>query len=155
MATPKRQLVLDNLFEALQAIAATAGARSVPKTVERTIKEWASTGAEERPYIGMQPAREIHTHQPFFVVDVKLTVNIVGHVTSNNDTERSQNLNDLMDAIYAAIHLDTTRGNNAISTTVLQTETEEGNPDVIDSRGGGGGLVMVVEIHYQRTTGAS
>lgn len=155
MAVPKRQLILDNLFDALVAIKTTAGARSVPCKVERILKEWHHTGIAQRPWVGMRPALETHVHQSFGVVDVTLRIDIVGHISSHNDLERAQHLNDLMDAIIAGIQLDTQRGCNAISTTVKSTETEEGNPDTVDSRGGGGSLAMVVEILYQRTTSAS
>lgn len=155
MATPARALILDNLETVLVAIGSNATDKTAPQKVERVIKDWVSVGGNERPWIGFRPAREITTHTPFGRIEVRLTVDIVGHVSSGSDGERSDRLNDLMDDIYAALNRDTTRDGNAVTTTVKQTETDEGSPDTIDSRGGGGSLVMNVEIFYERTTSAS
>lgn len=156
MATPARKLILDDIFDTLSLIGTRATDKTAPRTISRTIKEWeTSGGAEARPWIGFKPARETTQHRPFGLADCRLTIDLVGHVNGHHADERTAALNDLMDDVWAALSADVTRGRNAIDTQVKQTVTDEGDPDTIDSRGGGGSFVMVIEVLYQRSTGAS
>ena len=155
MATPKRRLILDNLCDALRSINGAPGNKIAVRKVERTVKEWATVGGADMPWIGFKAGRERHVHRPFGLVEVRLPIDIVGHVNAADDVERSDLLNDLMDDIVGEIQIDTRRGGNAIHTTVLESETDEGDPDTQDSRGGSGSLVVRIEVFYERTTSFS
>jgi hypothetical protein len=80
-----------------------------------------------------------------------LTVLIIGHVSGTTQDDRATKLNNLLDDIIAAMNLDTTRGSNAISSTIRQVETDEGAPDAE----GDGSMVVTMDVAYFRGTGSS
>ena len=155
MATPVRKLILDDIESTLKAIGTMPNAKTSPCVVQRVVKEWDTSGSHSRPWIGFRPSTSSFVYRPFGRVEVRLLVDIVAHVSGDDDDERADNLNDILDDIVAALQVDTRRGGHAIHTTITQSETDEGDPDTIDSAGGGGSVVLRAEVFYERTVSIS
>jgi protein involved in polysaccharide export with SLBB domain len=158
MATPARKLILDNLATVLASIAVSGGYKTTVATVERVIREPGdkAVGANAVPLVGFAPIRETHEYQPGNQIRVVMEASAVGHVLGTSDSDRTDKLSNLLDDLVAALNLDTTRGANAVSTTVKTCETDEGSPYVLpDSRGGSGTCVVNFDVVYFRTAGST
>lgn len=150
MATPSRNLILENIFTSLSAIDGTGNFKTTLKKVERHVKEWESVGSQEMPWAGFMPIRTLHTHQPGTVVRCVMELAIVAHVNESTDAGKSDSISDVIDDIWEALNIDTTRGGNAVMTTIMEVETDEGDPDSIDSKGGTGSAVVRANVVYNR-----
>ena len=76
-------------------------------------------------------------------------LHIIGHVANGTPEEKRERLNDLIDDLFAALNVDTTRNGNAVMTTVVKSETDEGDPE------SDGTLVMQIDVVFMRTTGST
>ena len=123
MATPVRELILDNIYTVLNTISIANGYKTDVTSVERTLVPW--------------------------------PVTIVGHVSVVAGELKTQALAKIEDDIIAVINADTTRDGNAIRTNWKGTQTDEGNTDSNDHRGGSGTLVMAFDILYQRSVNST
>ena len=81
----------------------------------------------------------------------KTTVDTVQALARGYFDVKTGERNNLIDDLIAVLNVDTTRGSNAISTTVTQFETDEGDPDAH----GDGSVLMQVQIRYIRNTSKS
>lgn len=152
MATPVRRLILDNIATVLATVSVANGYKTNVETVARTLVSWGEIGAAQMPWVGFAPiGQSIPSYKPNGVINVTLPLTIVGHVNSRSGATKTEELADIEDDLIAAMDADTTRGGNAIRTNWLGTQTDEGNPDSDDHRGGSGTLVMMWEILYQRS----
>lgn len=156
MATPVRELILSNISTVLATISVANGYKTNVTTVSRSLVSWGDIGASQMPWLGFAPVGQSTAgYKPNHLLDVRLPVTIVGHVSSQAGAPKSQALSKLEDDIIAVINADTTRGGNAIRTNWQGTQTDEGNPDSDDHRGGSGTLVMAFEVMYQRSVNSS
>lgn len=155
MGTPRRSDILSNVQSVLSGITTGNGYKTTVHTVGAVVKEWASVGAQELPWVGVKPGKETFEHQPFGVLIVTLPIEIVCIVAAANDTARYSALGNLIDDVIAALSADTTRGGYAISTSLAEDETDEGDPDTQNSGGGTGAMVVRVSVRYERTIAKS
>lgn len=155
MATPNRNLILEDIATSLGAIDGTGSFTSTVTTVERVIKDWQSVGAQEMPWLGFAPIRTAYTMMPFGQIECTMDVTIVGIAQASTDSTRSDTISELVDDVIYALGIDATRGGNAVSTSIVSCETDEGDPDTMDSRGGTCGFVMGIQVRYDRTSGST
>lgn len=155
MATPKRNLILENIECVLRNIKVGQGFKTDVDTVEREIKDWDSAKPGQMPWLGYMPRRSIYEHDPFEGMNVTMPVSIVGHVNAATAAEKSELASELMDDVIRALQLDTNRDGNAVMTTIREEETDEGDPDTMNSRGGSGTFELVAEVFYLRSTAGS
>ena len=151
MGTPARKLILANLQTTLAGITAGNGYKTTVVTVEALARGYFDVKTGERPFVGYVPTAESFQHQPGGIMYSTLNVSVIGHISGNTRAERQTKINDLIDVVIAGLNVDTTRGSNAISTTAIGVETDEGDPDAY----GDGSFVMQTQIKYIRTTSAS
>ena len=151
MGTPKRKLILENLQTTLAGITAGNGYKTTVQTVEALARGYFDVKTGERPFVGYVPTSESFQHQPGGNMYSTLGVTVIGHISGNTLSERQTKINNLIDDVIAVLNVDTTRGANAISTTAVSVETDEGDPDAF----GDGSFVMQTQIKYIRTTAAS
>ena len=151
MGTPVRKLILANLQTTLAGITAGNGYKTTVLTVEALARGYFDVKTGERPFVGYVPTAESFQHQPGGIMYSTLNVSVIGHISGNTLAERQPKINDLIDDVIAVLNVDTTRGSNAISTTAIGVETDEGDPDAY----GDGSFVMQTQIKYIRTTSAS
>jgi len=150
MATPTRRLILQDVKTVLETITTDNGYKTDVTTVEALGKSWATVKSGEKPWVGIVPQRESLKFE-YSNIRVVLPVLIIAHVAGATQDDRASKLNDLLDDVIAAINLDTTRGANAISSTIKTVETDEGAPD----GDGDGSIVVLVDITYFRGVGST
>ena len=151
MATPPRKLIMDNLQTTFEGVTAAAGYKTTVVTVQSLARGYFDVATAEKPFIGYVPGIEIVQHQPGNNIYCTLNMSIIGHISGETLSDRQDMLNDLADDLIAVLNVDTTRGSNAISTTITQFETDEGDPDAK----GDGSLLMQAQIKYVRSTSSS
>ena len=150
MATPTRRLILQNIKTVLETITTDNGYKTDLSKVEPLGKSWATVKPGEKPWVGIVPQRESLKFE-YSNIRVSLSVLLIAHVAGTTQDDRASKLNDLLDDIIAAINLDTTRGSNAISSTIKTVETDEGAPD----GDGDGSMVINMDLAYFRGVGSS
>jgi len=156
MATPVRELILDNIYTVLNTISIANGYKTDVTSVERTLVPWGDIGAAQMPWVGFAPIGQSSVeYKPNHLLQVRLPVTIVGHVSVVAGELKTQALAKIEDDIIAVINADTTRDGNAIRTNWQGTQTDEGNTDSDDHRGGSGTLVMAFDILYQRSVNST
>ena len=151
MVTPRRKLILDDYITALSGITIANGYKTTVVTVERVIKSWEGSKPGEKPSIGILPQREDITHEPSQQMRVDMTVVLVCHVIGTSAADRYTKLNDLLDDVIVALNFDTSRNGQAVSTTIVSVETDEGDDDAL----GDGTMVVHTRCVFYRTTAAS
>ena len=151
MGTPARKLILNNLQSTFETVTTGNGYKTTVTKVQALARGYADVKTGERPFIGYVPQSEQVQHQPGDQMLCTLTVSVIGHVSGNSQSDRSTKLNNLIDDIIAVLNVDTTRGSNAISTTLTQLETDEGDPDAR----GDGSVLAQVQVKYIRNTASS
>lgn len=151
MATPTRRLILQNVKTTLSDISVINGYKTNIATCEALGKSWATVKPGQKPWVGIVPQRETYIHQPGSLMRVTLSLIIIGHVSGSTQDDRASKLNDLLDDFIKAMNTDTTRGSNAIHTTLAQVETDEGAPD----GDGDGSMVATFNVVYLRNLSGS
>ena len=149
MATPSRKLIIDNVKTVLESVTTGNGYKSTVSTVEILAKSWLQVAQVIRPWIGIVPGLTKYEHLPARQVRSVFQIHVIVHVANGTQAQKRERLCDFEDDIWAALNVDTTRSANAISTTVIETETDEGDPE------SDGTMVMTIEVAYMRTTGST
>ena len=151
MGTPTRKLILENLQTTFEGVTTGNGYKTTVTTVQALARGYYDVKTGERPFIGYVPTSESFQHQPGGNMYSTMSVSVIGHVSGSTLSDRQTKINNLIDDVIAVLNVDTTRGANAISTTAVSVETDEGDPDA----SGDGSVIMPILIKYIRTTSAS
>ena len=151
MGTPTRKLILENLQTTFEGVTTGNGYKTTVTTVQALARGYYDVRTGERPFIGYVPTSESFQHQPGGNMYSTMSVSVIGHVSGSTLSDRQKKINNLIDDVIAVLNVDTTRGANAISTTAVSVETDEGDPDA----SGDGSFIMPILIKYIRTTSAS
>ena len=159
MGTPARNLIIENVATTLAGITVAGGYKTTVATVSRVIKNWNDVLSSEFPLVCFAFPREVIAQRPFGLMEMRLRGHVIGHVNTGTDALRSDLLSNLQDDIIAVLNVDPTRNGNAVSTSIGQPagdgETDEGDPDTMDTRGSTGTLVLPIEVFYERTVNQS
>jgi hypothetical protein len=151
MGTPTRKLILENLQTTFEGVTTGNGYKTTVTTVQALARGYYDVRTGERPFIGYVPTSESFQHQPGGNMYSTMSVSVIGHISGSTLSDRQTKINNLIDDVIAVLNVDTTRGANAISTTAVSVETDEGDPDA----SGDGSFIMPILIKYIRTTSAS
>lgn len=154
MTDSVRHKALDNLVSALGNITVANGYVNTVTTVAMRAFEWETVWQEYAlPVIGVLP---LAARYEYLATQGRLALGGVIQATQEVAIEfgyqaTSQELawstgDSLIDDIIGAIHVDVTRGGNALHTKLISAETDAGNPDIIDSRGGTAMGIIRVEL---------
>jgi len=153
MASPSKNLIMSDLISALEGITVANGYKSNVQAVLRTVQDYDSvrtgTGC---PAITLKRSNCAYEYRSCDHIDATLTVDLLVHVDGSTDAARYTAIDNLEDDIIAAVSVDITRGGNAIETRVRSTIDDTGDPDTMDSRGGGSSAVITIDIMFERTT---
>jgi hypothetical protein len=149
MATPSRKLIVDNLKTTLESITVAGGYKSTVTKVEVLAKTWLQVSEVIRPWLGIVPQETLYEHLPGELVRSVLHIDIIGHVSNGTYEEKRTRLADLLDDVWGAINVDSTRGANAVSTMITKSETDEGAPEAE------GTIVVGLNVVYMRTAGST
>jgi hypothetical protein len=151
MGTPARTNILANISTTLAGITTGNGYNTTVVTVGKEASTWAEIPVALKPWIGYIPIAETLQYLPANQIRMVLPIDLICHVVGQTQADRATKLSDLLDDVIAALSVDTTRASNAISTTVVTVDTDEGAPGAI----GQGSMVLRVEVAYMRTSGQS
>jgi len=151
MGTPARKNILDNVETVLGTITTGNGYKTTLAAVEPFAKGWGDMGTGSKPFVGFSPGAERFEFLPGNQIRVRMDLVLTCHVSGSTQSARSVALNNLLDDLIAALNLDTTRGGHAVSTTITQTETDEGSPDANHE----GSMLVRAEVVYFRNTSSS
>ena len=146
MATPARRLILSNLKSTIEGVTVANGYKTNIVTVESVAKSFADTVSGEKPWVGIYPKRESLAYEHGGVIRVTFTALLICHISRATASVRADSLNDLLDDLIAVLSVDTTRGGNAVMTSIVTVETDEGDPDAY----GHGSMVATTEVIYYR-----
>lgn len=151
MADSCRHLALDNLVTALSNISVLNGYATDVTEVAMRAFEWETVYQDySLPVIGVVPNAVTYEYLSKNVIQGRQAV-AVEFCYSAPTQELAWSVGDaLIDDIIGAIHVDPTRGGYAMHTTIQSAETDAGNPDIIDSRGGTAAGIVQLEIVLTR-----
>jgi hypothetical protein len=146
-----RYAALENLVTTLGTITTGNGYATSVASVSRRFLDW-ETGppAVALPAIGVVPNECTFEYLDVCTLRGKQRVAVEFVIQVDTQAEVWSAGDALIDDIIAAISVDRTRSGNALDTRVEQVETDAGNADFMDSRGGMmAGLVQVVIDFYR------
>lgn len=149
MGTPSRQLIVSNLKTTLETITVANGYKSTLHTVQILAKSWLQVPQVIRPWMGVVPQETRYQYLPAGLIRSTFHIDLIAHVANGTYDEKRERLSNLVDDVFAAVSVDTTRNGNAISTTISETDTDEGDPET------DGTLVIKLDVVYMRTTGST
>ena len=129
MATPSRKLIVDNIKTTLEGITVAGGYKTTVAKVEVLAKTWLQVAEVVRPWLGIVPKETMYQHLPGGLVRSTFKIDIIGHVIKGTYAEKRERLANLLDDQWAALNVDDTRGSNAVSTFITESETDEGAPE--------------------------
>lgn len=151
MADSNRNAALDDLVTALGTISTGNGYATDVSTVTKRFLDW-ETGPPDAamPAIGVVPGEAQYEYLDVCTMRIRQLVAIEFIVPAADQDEAWQKGDALIDDIIAAISVDRTRCGNAMDTRVESAETDAGNDDIMDSRGGTmAGIVRIVIDLYR------
>jgi len=160
MATPHRKLIADRINARFAGISVANGYKTDVSTVAREIFDWETANQEGSfPFICFRLGRTSYTYEAGRGVRGVMALDVVIHVPAATSVEKTDQISDFEDDVWAALADDQL---NSVGATVLATsvkvqsfETDEGDPDTMDSHGGSGTGHIVAEIVYYRTADAT
>lgn len=156
MAASDRAQALLDIVDALGNISTANGYANDVAEVGKDYVDWDTARIEHTlPVVAVVPGE--CTVEYITSTRVRLTQMVAiefAYAATNQDTVWS--IGDaLIDDIIAAISVDRSRGGCAMDTRVLSYETDAGNKDTQDSRGGTAAGIMRVAIDLTRSLGVS
>lgn len=161
MGDSRRLAALKNLVTAMGTIASGDGGYATDvATVLKEFIDW-ETGPPRGalPQIAVVPLEATYEYLATYGNDAGLRVNQAVAVEyvyqSHTQDDAWQTGDELADDIIAAASVDRTRGGNALDTRVTSVETDAGNADTMDSRGGISAGIVRFNIILTRTLGVS
>lgn len=153
--TTARTNILANVQTTLEGITVANGYNTDVVTVEGVVRDWGEVNAILRPWIGFIPQTTTYSYEPGGRIRSVMRLLVFAHLSSASKAAASVALDNLQDDLIAAMNADTTRGENAVMSTLVDAQDDIGDPDSKDSNG----IVTVTmqswDIVYYRTTGST
>lgn len=153
MAKRTRRLILENVLETLQGIAARRGFATTP-TVQPVLRDWeAARRADLLPFIGFAPMRMLPPQQlGFATYRVVMPVTVTVHATGATHAAAHETVDELLDDTLAALSADPSRCGAAIDTRWTGDDTTDGDDVIFDGEYGVASGVQTWEIVFERTS---
>lgn len=156
---PNKLAILQDMVATLGTISVANGYRTDVRRVEHGIRLWDEVQANQRPYLGVAPISWRYGNEMNGVYDVELIVKIAGSVNADPGLEVAQLLDALEDDVIGALHVDVTRGANALdparrnatSTIMRSGESDEADP----KRRAHGTFLLEAVVKFQRRMGVT
>lgn len=161
MADSNRLAALKNLVTVMGTITAGNGYATTVATVVKSFVDW-ETGPPRGtlPIVAVVPLDATYDYlsaRTTACVGVRITQNVAIEYVYSATTQDIvwQTGDELADDIIAAVSVDRTRGGNAMDTRVVSVETDSGNVDTMDSRGGVAAGIVRLAVDLARDLGVS
>lgn len=151
MGSSARKLALDNLYAALSGISVANGYSTDIASLGRRAIDWDSVYESfALPAVVMVPGKIDYELISRNIMVVNQLVSIEFAYSAATQTEAWDDGDAIIDDLIGAILDDPTRGGNALHTIVVDAETDAGNPDLMDSRGGTAAGIMNLQLRLSR-----
>lgn len=151
MSTSKRRAALTDLVSALETITTGNGYTNTVAAVGMRAFEWETVHHDfALPAIGVVPGAVTYEMIANNLMIVNQLVSIEFCYAASTQTEAWDTGDSLIDDIIGATLVDPTRGGNALHTFIQTAETDAGNPDIMDSRGGTAAGIIAAQIRLHR-----
>lgn len=151
MAFSNRHLALLDLVSTLEGITQGSGFATTIQVVHKRAIDWhESRRIGALPCIGVLPLACPFTHISPAQMLGRQDVAVEFAYAASDDDEVWETGDVIVDDIIAAVLADRTRGGYAIGTEIASIETEQGNPDTMDSAGGTAAGIVRVTLIFQR-----
>ncbi|NIU03767.1 MAG: hypothetical protein GWN29_04935 [Gammaproteobacteria bacterium] len=161
MADSVRLAALKNLVTTMEGITVANGYATTVQTVLKEFVDW-ETGPPRGtlPMIGVVPlaaSYEYISARTTSCVGVRISQEVAVEFVYAATTQDIawQTGDEMADDIIAAASVDRTRGGNALDTRVASVETDAGNADTMDSRGGVAAGIVRLTLDIVRSLGVS
>lgn len=146
--------IMSDLKTTLEGIDGTGDYTTTMGSVYRHIRTWNEADHTIRPIACIHFGSEVYQYETFGAggegnIRVQLTVDLLFYLNAATEATRITALDNLLDDVWIALHNDTTRGGNAISTTIVSAQSDQ--PDI----DGQEALRVTLLIVYDRDTGVS
>jgi subtilisin family serine protease len=151
MGDSVRKLALANLRTALGQISVANGyATNITEIGDQAI-DWDSVYQKYAlPVICVVPGQVRYEYVSKNILVVRQVVSLEFAYEAPTQDDAWDTGDAIIDDIIGAIHVDTTRGGNALHTTIIDAQTDAGNPDLQDSRGGTAAGIVTLELMLSR-----
>lgn len=146
MATPYRKAILNNLISTLQTITVLNGFDTTVALVELQAKVPEQVPPDKKPFIGVVPLKEHYEYLSNRQFRITWEIGLILQIKDTTFELRSTTLNNFIDDVINALHLDITRSGNAVMTKIVSIETDEA--DVTSS----GTAEIMLNVVYNRTS---
>lgn len=157
MASSKRRLIIENFKTAIAAISTANGYATDPQAFPDHYVDWDSGPiGYPLPTIACFPGETVWQYLDS-CRNVRGTLTMfVEYVFAAPDQSTIWDTSEaIFDDVLAAVSVDTSRAGYALDTRVRQDESESGNADTMDSRGGIAAGIIRFDIDFFRNTGIS
>lgn len=151
MGLSNRHNALLDVVSAMEGITAGNGYANTVQVVYRHAVDWHTVRVDgPLPCIGVLPLACSFEHVSPRQMRGRQEVAIEFGYAAATDDEVWERGDTLVDDIIAALLADRTRGGHALGTEIVSVETEQGNPDTMDSAGGTAAGIVRATIILQR-----
>ena len=150
MPVPQRRAILQNIKTTLEGITTGADFNLTVSLVETLLRIYDEIALSDKPWLGILPEIERAEFLPAGQIRMVLPVQVLGYIEGDGVDQAAiqedtlDQINELHDDVIVAMVADQGRGGNAVSTTLVDDETNE------DEEGSQGVLRMLWEITYFR-----
>jgi hypothetical protein len=129
-AADQRESILDNIEAQLNTIkkANSVGGVNYSFDIEKVVRNaetWNEAARRNHPVILIGPGTETFRHTASDQVIVDWRIDLYLYVAANDASDRFRMLNLLLRDVVRCLYADTTRGANAIQTTLTERVTDE------------------------------
>lgn len=156
MSTSARRAALTDLVTALGTITVANGYTNTVQAVAMRAFEWETVHADfALPAIGVVPGAVQYEMISNNIMVANQTVSIEFCYAAATQDQAWDVGDSLIDDIIGAALVDPTRGGNAMHTLIQAAETDAGNPDIMDSRGGTAAGILTAQIRLSRAWAVS
>lgn len=151
MALSNRHQALLNVVTTMQGITTGNGFVNDVAAVYKSALDWEQGRARgSLPAIGILPLACPFTHISPQQLQGRQDVAIEFAYAASTDDQVWERGDTLVDDIIGALLQDRTRGGFAMGTEIDSVETEQGNPDTMDSAGGTAAGIVRITLIIQR-----
>lgn len=144
-----RESIVENVGQVLAGIRRSNGYRTDVLRVEPYGRGSEDAKLGELPYVGYYVKSQQDRDELFGQRRCTLLMELVAHLAVEED-QRAAAIYDLTADLRKALYADPTRGGNAITTTITETESNEGvtPEDLVTGAGGVVSLKLAFAVRY-------
>lgn len=152
MATSSKRLAITNLVTTLEGITTGNGYSNTVGSVALESIDWHTARQDYTlPAIGIVMGEVTVEHQPSQCMRCTLPIQLEVVAAGTTKALVYDQLESLIDDIIGAIHVDSSRGDNVTGTYYDGEQTDESDPDWMDSHHGTAMAIIKIRLIWHRS----